>query len=178
MSPVQDKPKEPDHATHMTVPANINADMDYFKDTDRQNLLRQQLDKELNEVPWNQDASQQALEQMEKVVKTVKPVYEGFWHQHDSDILNRLNEAAKRLKDRHAEMKKDAINKTSQTEDQVSPSDKCFTGHHPVGHHLLECSKNSLQHDLKEIVHEVPVEPLTGPPKIVHPFPGTTPKLC
>ena len=51
---------------------------------------------------------------MEKVVKTVKPVYEGFWHQHDSDILNRLNEAAKKLKDRGAEMKKDAINETSQ----------------------------------------------------------------
>ena len=99
---------------------------------------------------------------MEKVVKTVKLVYEGFWHQNDGDILNRLNEAAKKLKDRHAEMKKDAINETSQPEDQVSPSDKCFTCHHPVGYHLLECSKNSLQHDLKEIVHEVPVEPLPG----------------
>ena len=27
MSPVQDKPKEPDHATHMTVPADANANM-------------------------------------------------------------------------------------------------------------------------------------------------------
>ena len=64
----------------MTVPADANADMDYFKDTDRQDLLRQQLDKELHEAPWIQDASHQALEQMEKVVKTVRPVYEGFWH--------------------------------------------------------------------------------------------------
>ena len=114
MSPVQDKPKESDHATHMTVPADANGDMDHFKETDRQDFLRQQLNKELNEAPWNQDASQQALKQMEKVVKTVKPVYEGFWHQKDSDILNRLNEAAKKLKDRHAEMKKDAIHETSQ----------------------------------------------------------------
>ena len=75
MSPFQGKLKEPDHATHMTVPADANADMDHFKDTDRQDTLRWQLDKELNTAPWNQDASQQDLKQMEKVVKTVKPVY-------------------------------------------------------------------------------------------------------
>ena len=115
-------------------------------------------------------------EQMGKVVKTVKPAYTGFWHQNASDILNRLNEAAKKLKDRHAEMEKDTINETSQKEDPVTPYNKCFTFHHPVGHHLLECSKNTLQHDLKEILHEVPVEALTGPPKIVHPFPVTRPQ--
>ena len=62
MSPVQDKPRETDHATHMTVPADANADMDHFNDTDRQDILRQQLDKELDRALWNQDASQQALE--------------------------------------------------------------------------------------------------------------------
>ena len=106
MSPVQGKPKEPDHATHMKAPADARADMDHFGDIDRQDVFKQQLDKEINGAPWNQDASQQALEEMEKVVKTVKPAYEGFWHQNDSDILNRLNEAAKKLKDRCAEMKK------------------------------------------------------------------------
>ena len=70
-------------------------------------------------------------------------------------------------------MKKDTTNQTSQTEDQVSPSDECFTCQHPVGHHLLKCDKDTLQQDLKEALHEIPVEPLTGPPKIVHPFPGT-----
>ena len=122
------------------------------------------------------DASQQALEEMEKVVKTVKPAYEGFWHQNDSDILNRLNEAAKKLKDRHAEMKQDIIEGAHQQEDQVTPSDKCVTCNCPIGQHLLECSKNTLQHELEEIIHEVPVEPLTGPPKIVHPFPVTRPQ--
>ena len=113
---------------------------------------------------------------MEKVVKTVKPAYEDFWHQNDSDILNRLNETAKKLKDRHAEMKKDTINGTNQQEDPVTSSDKCLTCNCPVEQHLLKCSKNTLQHDLKEILHEVPVEPLTGPPKIVHPFPATRPQ--
>ena len=41
---------------------------------------------------------------------------------------------------------------------------------------MQECSKDTLQHDLKEIIHEVPVEPLTGPPKIMHPFPATRPQ--
>ena len=160
----------------MIVPADANVDMDHFKDTDRQDTLRQQLNKELNEAPWNQDASQQALEQMEKVAKTVKLVYEGFWHENDSDIVNRLNEAARKLKDRQAGMKKDAISLTSQIEDQMSPSDECMSCHCPVGHHLLECGKDTLQQDLKETVHEIPVEPLTGPPKIVHPFPANKPQ--
>ena len=78
MSPDQEKLKKSDHVTHMTVPADANADMDHFQDTDRQDTLRQQLDKELNEALWNKNASEQALEQMERVVKSVKPVYEGF----------------------------------------------------------------------------------------------------
>ena len=36
--------------------------------------------------------------------------------------------------------------------------------------HLIECSRDTLKHDLKEIMHQIPVEPLTAPPKIVHPF--------
>ena len=69
-------------------------------------------------------------------------------------------------------MKKDTINPTSQTEDQVSPSDKCIACYHPVGHHLLECDNDTLLQDLKETLHEIPVEPLIGPPRIVHPFPA------
>ena len=73
-------------------------------------------------------------------------------------------------------MKQDTIKGTHQQEDQMTPSDKCVTCNHPIGQHLLECSKNTLQHELEEIIHEVPVEPLTGPPKIVHPFPATRPQ--
>ena len=113
---------------------------------------------------------------MEKVVKTVKSTYEGFWLQNDSDILNRLNEAAKKLKDRHAEMKQNTTKGGHQQEDQVTPSDKCDTCKLPIGQHLLECSKDTLQHELEEIIHEVPVEPLTGPSKIVHPFPVKRPQ--
>ena len=114
-----------------TVPADANADMDHFKDTDRQDTLRQQLDKELNKAPGIRMQVNRPWNRWKRLSKLSKPVYEGFWHQNDSDILIRLNKAAKKLKDRHAEMKKDTINKTSQKEDQVSPSDKCFTCHCP-----------------------------------------------
>ena len=175
ISPAQGKPKESDHGIHLMALADAHADMDHFEDT-----LRQQLHKEINGAPWHQDASHQALEEMEKVVKTVKPVYEGFWHQNDSDILNRLNETAEKLKDRNAEIKQDIIKGTHQQEYQVTPSDKCVTCNHPIGQHLLECSKNTLQHELEEIIdlHEVSVEPLTCLPKIVHPFPVTRPQIC
>ena len=50
------------------------------------------------------------------------------------------------------------------------PIEECITCYCPVGHHLLKCDRDTLQQDLKETLHEIPVEPLTGQPKIVHPF--------
>ena len=73
-------------------------------------------------------------------------------------------------------MKRDTKEEDHQKEDRVSPSDKCFICQQPVGHHLLKCNKDTLQDNLKEVVLEVPVEPLTGPPKIVHPFPPRRPQ--
>ena len=176
MSPDKEKPKESNQETHMTALVDTCAGMGHFNDTDRQDTLKQQLDKEINGAPWHQDASQQALEGMEKHVKTVRPAYEGFWLQNDRNIPNRLNETAKKLKDRHAEMKQDITEGAYQQKDQVTPSDKYVTCNHLIGHHLLECSKNTLQHELAEVIHQIPVESLTGPPEIVHPFPVTRPQ--
>ena len=46
MSPDKEKPKEPDHGTHMTALADAHTDMDHFDDTDRQDTLKQQLDRD------------------------------------------------------------------------------------------------------------------------------------
>ena len=51
LSPVQEKPEESDHGTHMITPADACTDMDHFEDIDRQDTLRQQLEKEINEAP-------------------------------------------------------------------------------------------------------------------------------
>ena len=105
------------------------------------------------------------------MTKTVKPIYEGFWHNSDQDILARLDQASKKLKERRSAQLQDnqeddnAMAATPNLVESYSLSDE------PIGHHVLECSKETLQDTLKEVIHNTPVEPLTGPPKIVHPFP-------
>ena len=73
-------------------------------------------------------------------------------------------------------MKQDTIEEAHQQEDQLTPSDKCISCDCQIRHHLLECSKDTLQDDLEEIIHEVSVEPLTAPPKVIHPFPAVRPQ--
>ena len=70
MTPEVDKLEKSDNVHNMEVPADVNADKDFFKDTDRQKTVRQQLSKELGEAPWNEDRSGQALEQLETISKT------------------------------------------------------------------------------------------------------------
>ena len=172
MTPDPEKLKKPDNVNNMEVPADANADKDHFQEIARQNTLRQQLSKELSEAPWNEDTSRQPLTQLEKISKTVKPAHEDFWNTKERDIFIRLNEAAKKLEDSQPDMKKDAALQNSQAKDPMSPSDKCDTYRQPVGQHLLKFSKDTLQQDLTEALHEIPVEPLKAPPKVVHPFPG------
>ena len=51
MTPDPEKLKKSDSVNNMEVPADANADKAHFQDIDRQNTLRQQLSKELNEAP-------------------------------------------------------------------------------------------------------------------------------
>ena len=107
MSSVEGKPENLETETLMTVPADANADMDHLKDTDRQDTIRQQFDKETKEASWQKYASQEALEEIETLIKTVKPAYKGIWLQNDHDIIHRLNEVAEKMRDKHAEKKQD-----------------------------------------------------------------------
>ena len=52
----------------------------------------------------------------------------------------------------------------------------CSLCDEPIGHHVLQCSKESLQDTLKDVINGTPVGPLTGPPKIIHPFPEVGPQ--
>ena len=108
--------------------------------------------------------------------KVVKPIYDGFWHDRDQDIIDRLDQAAKRLKEKRAAQLQDnkeddtAIPATSNLETS------CFLCDEPIGHHVLQCTKETLQDTLREVIHSTPVEPLTGPPEGVHPFPEISPQ--
>ena len=99
----------------------------------------------------------------------------GFWYNSNQDILARLDQASKKLKERRSAQIQD-----NQEDDNAMPATpnlvKSYSlGDEPIGHHVLECSKETLQDTLKEVIHSTPVEPLTGPPKIVHPFPEVSP---
>ena len=85
MIPETEEPKKIDHVNNMDVPANVNADKDHFKDGDRQDTLRQKLGKELGQAPWNENTSGQPLQELERLVKTVKPAHQEFWNQVDKD---------------------------------------------------------------------------------------------
>ena len=171
MSPVTDHSNDSGYETRAYVPADDNADQDSFQDKDRQKTLAQGLEKELHNTPWKKQPATGPLDDLKKMTKTVKPIYEGFWYSSDLDILARLDQVSKELKERRSAKPQDNQeddNAMSATPNLVKSHS---LGNEPIRHHILECSKETLQGTLKEVIHNTPVEPLTGPPKIVHPFP-------
>ena len=57
-----------------------------------------------------------------------------------------------------------------------NPETSCPLCDEPLGHHVLQCTKKTLQDTLKEVIHSIPVEPLIGPPKVIHPLPKVSPQ--
>ena len=176
MSPVTDYSNDSGYETHGFAPAYVNANQDSFQDKDRQKTLAQGLEKELHKAPWKKQLATGPIDDLKKMTQTVKPIYKGFWYNHDQDILARLDRAAKELKERRNAQLQD-----NQEDDIAVPATpnlvKSYSlSYEPIGHHVLECSKETLQDTLKEVIHSTPVEPLTGPPKIVHLFPKVSPQ--
>ena len=119
------------------------------------------------------------LQELKRLMKTVKPAHQKLWNQVDKDkeTFFRLDAVAKKLEASQAEAKEHPSPATKQVEDQVSPRDACMSCNQPVEHHLLKSSRDTLQEKMKEAIHEVPVEPLKAPPKMVQPFPGDRTKF-
>ena len=164
------------YETQCTAPADVNADQDSFQDKDRQETLSQALEEDLSKAPWQKESAKGSLEDLEKIMKTVKPTYNGFWYDRDQDIINRLDQAARRLKEKRAAELQD-----NQEDDTAIPATynlerSCSLCDEPLGHHILQCTKETLQDTLKEVIHSIPVEPLTGPPKVTDPLPQVSPQ--
>ena len=127
--------------------------------------------------PWTKQTANGPLEDLEKVTKTAKPVYDGFWHDRDQDIINRLDLATRKLKEKRAAQFQDNKEDDTATHNNSNSGRSCSLCDEPLGHHVLQCTRENLQNTLKEAIHSTPVEPLTGPPKIVHPFPQISPQV-
>ena len=134
------------------------------------------MEDDLSKAPWQKESAKGPLEDLEKIAKVTKPIYNGFWCDRDQDIIERLDRAAKRLKEKRAAKLQD--NKEDDTAVPVTSNleKSCSLCNEPIGHHVLQCSKETLQDTLKEVIHSILVGPLTGPPKVVHPFPEIGPQ--
>ena len=81
------------------VPADQNADKDFFQDSERQAAVRQKYESEIKQAPWNPQAnSENPLMKLGDMIPKATPVYEGFWKNSDVDILSRLDAASEELK--------------------------------------------------------------------------------
>ena len=108
MSPVTDDSNNSGYETLGSAPANVNADQGNFQDKDREKTLVQALEKELHKAPWQKQLALGPINDLKKMTKTVKPIYEGFWYNSNQDILARLDQAARKLKDKRAAQLQDS----------------------------------------------------------------------
>ena len=151
MSPVIDHSNDSGYETHGSAPADVNADQDSFQDKDRQTTLAQALEKELHKAPWQKQLATGPIDDLKKMTKTVRPVYEGFWYDSDQGILTRLDQAAKKLKERRNDQEDSKVVLANS-----NPEKSCPLCDEPMRHHVLQCSKETLKDNLKEVIHSTP----------------------
>ena len=137
MSPVPDPSNDSGNETRGSAPADVNADKDGFQDKGRQKTLAQDLEKELHKAPWQKQLALGPIDDLEKMTKTVKPIYEGFWCNSNQSILARLDQAARKLKERRKAQLQD-----NQEDDKAVPATlnhekSCSLCDEPIGHHVL-----------------------------------------
>ena len=90
----------------VTVPANQDADKDFFQDSERQSAVKQKYESEIKQAPWNPQAnSENPLMKLGDMIPKATPVYKGFWKNSDVDILLRLDAASEELKSKRRSKK-------------------------------------------------------------------------
>ena len=123
--------------------ADVNADQDSFQDKDRQMTLAQALEKELHKAPWQKQLATGPIDDLKKMTKTVRPTYEGFWYNSDQGILARLDQAAKKLKERRNAQLQDNQEDSKTMPANSNPEKSCSLCDEPMGHHAPQCSKEN-----------------------------------
>ena len=156
------------------VPADQDADKDFFHDSERQLVVQQKFGSEITQAPWNPQAdSDNPLTKLGDMIHKATPVYDGFWRDNDLDILSRLDAASEKLKDKRGSAQKEALDESSPNkQDRLDAEDP-----HPSKSEspsLLTSTQNNLRDNLKDAISSIPVEPMTpqtGPPKVIPPMP-------
>ena len=167
------------------VPADQNADKDFFQDSERQSAVKQKYKGEIKEAPWNPQAnsenpltnpqanSENPLMKLGDTIPKATPVYEGFWKNSDVDILLRLDAASEELKSkRRSKTQKKTPEKSSpHGQDEIDEIDvEDPHPDRPESPSLLTSTRDNLEDTMSNIPME-PVTPQTGPPKVIPPMP-------
>ena len=158
----------------VTVPANQDADKDFFQDSERQSAVQQKYESEIKQAPWNPQAdSDNPLTKLGDMIPKATLVYEGFWKNSDLDILSRLDATSEELKDKRSSTQKETPEESSPNEqDKLDVEDP--HPNRPESPSLLTSTRNDLRDNLEDAMSNVPMEPVTpqtGPPKVIPPMP-------
>ena len=156
------------------VPADQDADKDFFHDSERQLVVQQKFGSEITQAPWNPQAdSDNPLTKLGDMIHKATPVYEGFWKDNNLDILSRLDAASEKLKDKRGSAQKEAHDESSPNEQDGLDAEDPHPSK-PESPSLLTSTQNDLRDNLKDAISSIPVEPMTpqtGPPKVIPPMP-------
>ena len=179
-----------DQDTETVVPADQNADKDFFKDSERQSKVKQKYDSEIKQAPWtpltesddhsdnqsdnhSDDHSDNPLTKLGDLISKATPVYEGFWRNSDVDILSRLDAASEELKAKRR-------NKQKETPEESTPEEQNKIDiedphpDRPASTSIQMSTQDDLRDNLEDTMSNVPMEPvtpLTSPPKVIPPTP-------
>ena len=165
-----------DQDTVIVVPADQNADKDFFKDSERQSAVKQKYDSEIKQAPWTpQTDSDNPLMKIGDMIPKGTPIYEGFWRNSDLDILARLNAASEELKAKRKTQKetpKESSPNGQKEIDEIDVEDP--HPDRPESPSLQTSTRDNLRDNLEDTMSNIPVEPVTpqtGPPKVIPPTP-------
>ena len=161
-----------DQDTVIVVPANQNADKDFFKDPERQSAVKQKYNSEIKQAPWTpQTDSDNPLMKIGDMIPKATPVYEGFWKNSDLDILARLNVASEELKAKRKTQKETPKESSPNGQNEIDEIDvEDPHPDRPESPSLQTSTQDDLRDNLEDTMSNVPVEPVTpqtGPPKVI-----------
>ena len=140
------------------VPADQDADKDFFHDSEKQLVVQQKFGNEIAQAPWNPPAdSDNPLMKLGDMVNKATPVYEGFWRDNDSDILSWFDAASERLKEKRASAQEGAHYEPSPKEqDGLDTEDPQPSNPESPSNQLLKSTQNDLRDNLKDAISSMP----------------------
>ena len=184
MPELVDIDEDPDTVT--VVPADQNADKDFFKDSERQSAVKQKYNSKIKQAPWtpqtdsdnhpdthSDNHSDNPLTKIGDLIPKATLVYKGFWKNSDDDILSRLDVASEELKAKRRNNQKETPEESAPEEQNKIDVEDPHPDR-PASPSIQTSTQDDLRDKLEDTMSNIPMEPVTpqtGPPKVIPPTP-------